>query len=295
MSIKRFVIVASAKGGVGKSTASRAFLDLARKAGRIVSAFDLDGGTGSLALLYKDRDPEVGVGSENVRSPKAPGKWIEALHSSADDVLLDCPGGAMKDLVSVFDDGVTALIDEAKLAGREIVVVSVLGNFVDSVFAPMDHIKLFGTNAHHIALLNGYFGDQEDFVIYNGFDDENGVKQFGKVSAAVREACGETLYFPKLGPITSALLDVKQYTFAKGAEDIKGMGRRHSSNCRTWLNAVHRNLAGSWLDTSGEVPTATTHSSNVVTETASTNGVTPSGVTQNGKAVRAARTESVSA
>lgn len=276
---KRFIIVAAAKGGVGKSTASRAFLDLARKAGRTVSAWDLDGGTGSLALLYRDRNPEVGVGSENVRSPKAPGKWIEALHGTADDVLLDCPGGAMKDLLSVFDDGVTALIDEAKLAGREIVVVSVLGTFVDSTFAPIDHIKLFGTDARHVALLNCYFGDQEDFVIYNGFDDENGVKQFGKAALAVREAGGETLHFPRLGPITAALLDVKQYTFAKGAEDVQAMGRRHSSNCRTWLNAVHRNFAGSWLDTSGEVPTPPVPSITSAT---------------NGKAARTARAESVS-
>ncbi len=105
ISVKRQIIFASLKGGVGKSYGARMFLDTARRVGRRVSAWDLDGATGSLARRYSDRDPEVGAGTEDVRNPRAPGAWLDALYGGADDVLLDVPGGALGDLLRVIDVG----------------------------------------------------------------------------------------------------------------------------------------------------------------------------------------------
>src|SRR5450755_4584122 len=81
--LKRAIVLASQKGGVGKSTVAKAFIDLARRGGRRVSAWDLDRGTGSLALVYQVRDADVGCACEDVRATRAPGAWLDAFHGEA--------------------------------------------------------------------------------------------------------------------------------------------------------------------------------------------------------------------
>jgi len=258
--MKRQIIFASDKGGVGKSYGSRTFLDLARRAGRTVSAWDLDGSTGSLALLYPDRNPQVGAGIEDVRDPKAKGEWLEALYGDADDVLLDVPGGALDDLARVLDGGAPSLVAEARNAGRELVVVSVIGIKRDATGTPQDAIDRFGSAVHHVVLKNGYFGDADDFVIFDGIDrptdDDPKARKYGKTGAVVRDAGGEVIFLPRLNPITDALLDVEDLTFVQGIEALELLGRRHSSNVRAWLATAETALAGSWLAPNGDVPTA---------------------------------------
>jgi hypothetical protein len=253
--MKRLVIFASSKGGVGKSYASRAFVDLARRAGRRVSAWDLDSGTGSLARLYPDRNPEVGADVEDVRDPEAPGRWLDAMCGDSDDVVLDVPGGALANLVRVFVGGAPSLVSEAKSLGREVVLVSVIGVKYDSATAPQDAIELFGGDVRHIALKNGFFGESSKFVIFDGIRVEGSHgRKYGKTSDAVREVGGEVLYLPKLDTLTDVLLDVEGLSFAAAAAAGALVGRRYSMNARLWLGLVETAFAGSWLDTSGAVP-----------------------------------------
>jgi len=257
---KRLIIFASTKGGVGKSYASRAFLDTARKSGRKVSTWDLDGATGSLALLYHNRNPEVGVATEDVRDERAPGAWIDALYGDAADVMLDVPGGALDDLERMLDGGASALVQEAKSAGREVVVVSVIGTKRDATAAPQDAIERFGTSVHHVVVKNGFFGEATDFVIYDGLPTPTAeapqAKLYGRSAKIVHEAGGEVVYLPKLNPITDALLDNQNLSFVEGMEALEKLGRRHTANLRGWLSSVDRAFAGTWLCPAGEVPAA---------------------------------------
>lgn len=262
--IRRQIIFASAKGGAGKTFGSRTFLDAARRGGRTVSAWDLDGATGSLALLYPSRDAEVGVATEDVREPRAPGAWLDALHSRADDVLLDVPGGALGDLLRVLDGGAPSLVAEAKAANRELVVVSVIGIKRDATGTPQEAIERFGSAVHHVVLKNGYFGEESDFGIFDGIPrptpDDPEARKYGKTGAIVKAAGGEVAYLPKLNPWTDALLDVEGLTFAQGIEAIDVIGRRHSSNVRAWLSSAEEALAGSWLCPKGHVAPNTAES-----------------------------------
>ncbi len=95
--MKRLEIFASQKGGAGKTTTAKAMLDLSRRAGRSVSAWDLDSSTSSFAMAYQERDPVAGVGLDNVRSPKSKTPWLNALYTEVDDVIIDVPGGALDD------------------------------------------------------------------------------------------------------------------------------------------------------------------------------------------------------
>lgn len=251
--MKRAVIIASAKGGLGKSTTARVFVDLARKAARRVAAWDLDTGTGSLAIVYESRDPEVGCASEDVRDRKARGAWLDSLYGDADDVVLDVPGGAMNDLLR-FADGAAHLVEEMKLAGREVVVVSVIGTQRDSTLTPQNAIDTFGASVHHVVVKNGHYGDEDQFVVYDGFDDpESGERKFGNTATVVREAGGEVVFMRRLNVDAMQVLDLKGMTFAEGEFAAARIGRRWSSSVRHWLQDVEEAFAGTWLSANGEI------------------------------------------
>jgi hypothetical protein len=236
---------------------ARVIIDLGRRAGRSVSAWDLDQGTGSLALVYRDRNAEAGCAVEDVRDKNAEGAWLDAFHGSADDVVLDVPGGAMDDLLRLCAGGAETLAQEARQAGRELVVVSVIGTQRDSTATPTAALNLFGSLAHHVVVKNGYFGEEEDFVVYEGLDDPaTGERRFGKTAQRVREVGGEVVYLPKLNAIAMALVDQHEMTFAEGALAIEKLRRRHSTNIRAWLAIVEEALAGTWLSSKGEVSSA---------------------------------------
>jgi len=271
---KRLIIMSSAKGGSGKSTASRAYIDLARQAGRTVASWDLDGQTSSLSMLYPDRDPQKGCGFENIKDLEAPGRWLDSVNGDAQDCLLDVPGGALHDLLRVIHGGAQSLIQIAKEADREVVIVSVIGLKRDSSFAPIEAVRLFGNDVHHIVLKNGFWAPVNGFVVFDGVEVD-GVRKYGKPSDIVREAGGTVLYFPKLDHVTDGFLDVENLTFIQATTAGEKIGVRAAYNARFWLNAVSTALAGSWIDVSGNVPGA------------------PPVPSKNGKAVRSTDTVSV--
>jgi hypothetical protein len=255
--MKRAIILASQKGGVGKSTTARAIIDLARRAGRRVSAWDLDRGTGSLALVYPPGDAEVGCACEDVRETRSPGAWLDAIYGEADDVVLDVPGGALGDLLRFCPGGAGSLVDYVTKAGRELVVVSVIGTRRDSMTTAQDAVEAFGAPARHVVVKNGYFGDEPDFVVYDGYADPvTGERRYGKTADQVRDAGGEVVFLPKLDAIAMDLLDQHEMTFTAGADAAAKLGRKHAWYVQAWLEGVEARMAGSRLSAHGELGAA---------------------------------------
>jgi len=248
--IKRAIFWGAKKGGVGKSFACRAFVDAARAAGRSVALFDLDGQTGSLALLYPIGDPIAGVATEDVRDPKAPAAWLDALHGDADDVVLDIPGGALGDLLRTFDAGTDALLTEVRGSGREFVFVSVVGTKKDSTATAQEAAELFGSSVRHVVVKNGFFGAPDDFLIFDG----DGTR-FGKTAKMIASVNGRVVYLPRLSAAADALCDMENMTFTQAAAATERIGRRHATNVRYWLHAVVTAFADTWLDIAGRVAT----------------------------------------
>lgn len=253
MAVKRVAFFVASKGGVGKSTTARVFIDNSRAAGRSVSAWDLDGQTGSLALVYPVGDPTVGVAVEDVRDLKAPGAWLDALHSDADDVVLDVPGGALGDLMRTFSAGAKALVAECKNSGREIVVCSVIGIKKDSVASAQQAVEVFGADVHHVVVENGLWGEKSDFVIYEGVG-EGEARKYGRTADMVRNVGGETIFLPRLAAAADAIADDAGLTYAEAASAIEALGRRHAANVRYWLDEARDKFANSWLDVAGNTP-----------------------------------------
>lgn len=269
--MKRFVLCVASKGGVGKSCCAQLFIGLARQAGRRVSAWDLDRGTGSLAWFYRDRDPEAGVGVEDIRDEDTAGLWLDAVYGDADDVLLDVPGGALDNLVRSLEGGAPSLVAAVKGAGREVVVASLIGVKPDQSGAPQEAIELFGSSGvRHVVVKNGLFGDEDAFIVYDGLRDEKGELldlyagitddegkplEYGNTARVVAAAGGEVVYLPKFSDTkTDVILAIRRLSYTQGAESLDLLGRRRMFNIRYWLTAVETALAGTWLCPKGDVP-----------------------------------------
>jgi hypothetical protein len=254
--VKRLIVIASAKGGMGKSFLARGFTDAARRAGRRVSAWDLDGATGSFALLYADRDPEVGVACEDMRDSQGKLPSFDAIFSdTADDVVYDVPGGKLDELVACVPGGEKGLLKAAASAGREVVIPSLIGVTRDQVASAQDAVERFGDRVHHVVVKNLFFGQQSEFVVFDGFtDEETGEKQFGRTAEMCASVGAEVVFFPKLDPATSAVLDLNAMSFAKASEAIATLGRRHAFRALYWLDALEEALAGTWLSSVIQAP-----------------------------------------
>jgi hypothetical protein len=206
-----------------------------------------------MALVYADRNPEVGCGTEDVRNSKARGAWLDSLYGDADDVVLDVPGGAMDNLLQ-FVDGAAHLVDEMRQAGREVVIVSVIGTQRDSTMTPLVAIEKFGSAVHHIVVKNGHYGDEDQFLIFDGFDDPvTGTRRFGLPAKEVQTAGGEVVFVRRLNVDAMQVLDIEGMTFADGALAAAKIGRRWSSYVRNWLQDAEEAFAGTWLSANGEV------------------------------------------
>ncbi len=251
-SVRRAIIVAANKGGVGKSFATRAWLDITRSTTqRRVSAWDLDGANGSLSLYYEDEDPLTGVGLDDVSSSSSTA-WLDAMYDdSADDVILDVPGGKAAALYQTFAGGPSDLVKFICEAGRQIVLVSVIGPKTDSLATVIDSIDAFGTSVEHVILKNGFFGASEEFIIFDGYTDDNGVKKFGKTREKAAEARATIVYLPKLSSATDAVIDEASLSFAAAAKAAMTIGRRHSFNAASWLRLVEKSYAGTPIAVDG--------------------------------------------
>ena len=248
---RRAIIVAANKGGVGKSFATRAWLDLTRSlTARRVSAWDLDGANGSLGLYYDDEDPHTGVGLDDVASSNSTA-WLDAMYDDVDDVILDVPGGKTAALYQTFAGGPNDLITFIREAGRHVVLVSVIGTKKDSLPTVIDSIDTFGDSVEHVVIKNGYFGASDEFVIFDGYTDDAGVKKFGKTRERAEKAKATIVYLPKLSPATDAVLDEASLSFADGAKAAMTVGRRHAFNAQSWLKLVEKSYAGTPLAVDG--------------------------------------------
>lgn len=258
---KRVILLLSSKGGVGKSTFGRAFLDIARARKRTVSAHDLDGNTASLSLVYEANDPLRGVAQEELRADignwSAPTQWALAIaNDTADDVLIDVPGGGLQDFTARFSAGIGALYELAKRGKREIVVVSVIGVLDDSFMPIQDVFDVFGNNVHHVVVKNGFFAENpQHFVLFDGL--RAGAHEIVPVSKTRRRADelkAEIMFFPRLPAIEQQMAACNRLSYVQAADDANEdkMGDPLKvMNMRAWLESVEKNMKGSWVDPSG--------------------------------------------
>lgn len=226
--LKRVVLVASEKGGVGKSVFSRSLIDHLRSTANVtVAAYDADGGVGALVRVLGTRDaggrieadqvPSEGVGFYNVRADGERNQLLDCIEGGDDLIVHDLAGGALADLTRIVDggDGLDGLLGAFEEHGYRLTIAHVLSADIGSAQSVSRWIDLVGDRADHVAVRNLAFSDHP---FWNGFRTTDGSTKGGKTKATLIEMGGVEIDLPKLPDGTFAKLDAENVRFS-GAND----------------------------------------------------------------------------
>jgi hypothetical protein len=226
--MRRAIFVLSQKGGPGKSTFSRAMLDVLRcDRNTAVGAFDADGNVGQLLQYYGERDekgrlipdqaPLRGVFPFDIRDKVGRDNVVNALDLDANVLLFDLPGGAVDTLTTIIkaENGIQALVQEYRNAGVAITIVIVMSIVHASASNVVKTINMFGADVDYVAVKNLFFGEPEDFLFFDGFTDVQGITIGGRGKALLQQHQGELITMPQLRGREYALLDLYNLGFSQ--------------------------------------------------------------------------------
>lgn len=258
---KHAIFVVSQKGGVGKTTWSRAYLDLARKDGLSVAAYDADGQVGQLfqyhgtrtnGVLDKIQDPLTGVKYFDVRNEKQRDEIINAANTKADIILMDMPGGSVQEMAKILGDTNKDTIEDKKEAsqalvaqyvqqGYDIYIVVVISNVISSVRTVTETINLFGSEAKYIVVKNEAFGNADDFSVFDGYEDAQGKKRHGKGKESLLKVGGQVIVMPRMHPNTYGMIDVESIPFTK-VKDLEHILLADKARVERWLSEFKKSI-----------------------------------------------------
>lgn len=252
MSERRVIATIAPKGGIGKTFAAKLLYDLLQARGRHVAAWDLDAATGTFAV-YDDA-----IKTFDLNGSRQTTSWLDDCYrDDIDDVIIDVPGGRVDDLLRTFgDNSVDALVSAVCSSSRDFVVVNPIGVMIaETVTAQLVLNAFAATRARVVILKNGRFGDEEDFVIYDGVDCA-GERRYGATSDLAASVGAETLFLPCLAPRLLAQVDAERLRLgaAAGSAGVERLGRLCAARVQMYLSSVAEALRDSSLDLDGKLP-----------------------------------------
>jgi hypothetical protein len=258
---KDLVLAISQKGGVGKSTWTRGFVETLRLDGARVAAYDADGAVGQLFQYLGERmdgvklsvqDPHTGVACFDVREERQRGRLVNILDEEADLAVVDLPGGSFGAVAEVLGD-TRKIVETFQAAGYRIHVVLVITQVKAGVHAVYECIQKFGPDVHYVVVRNLAFAAPEDFVVFDGYIDrekgvpERGFLRYGKAKEMLFEVGGEVINLPKINARTYGLLDNEDISFTRGMSRESGMPVQQREHCRIFLNEFRAEVMKSKL------------------------------------------------
>lgn len=252
MSARRVIATLAPKGGVGKTFVSKLLHDLLPMRGRRIASWDLDAATGTFAV-YDDA-----IKTFDLHANGSGKSWLDDCYrDDVDDVLIDVPGGRIDDLLSTFGDNSTrALVATVKASGRELVAVNPIGAMVAETVTAQVVLNAFaGTGARIVIIKNGRFGGADDFVIYDGIE-ENGTRRYGATGDLAASIGAEAIFLPAIAPRLLAQADAERLRLADAA-DVNGaekLGRLNAARIQMYLTSVAEAFRASSLDLDGDIP-----------------------------------------
>ncbi|HMK90178.1 MAG TPA: P-loop NTPase [Methylocystis sp.] len=226
--VKRVVLVANEKGGVGKSVFTRALVDCLRAAGRRVAAFDADGSVGATVrvlgargvdgALERVQDPVLGIGFYDGRSENERNILLDSIETGEALYVHDLAGGLLVDLTRIVDsgEGLDGLLDAFEAHGYRLTIFHVISPDFGATQSVARWLGLIGDRADHLAVINLKHGKPPaDFPFWYGFIDAKGEAKGGKTRRALLEAGGVEIEFPALPSGTFAKLDAENIRFTR--------------------------------------------------------------------------------
>lgn len=237
------VLVVCDKGGSGKSQQAKGLYDWYRRDGVSIGGWDFDAANGTFARY------DTAIQKEDLlQLDGGTSRWIADLAGSAQVVLGDVPGGHANDFARIAIGGLAALREMITEMRRELVVVTPIGTMATETTAAQAALEAF-SGARIVIVKNGFFGDESDFLIFDG--DGNG--NYGATGEMARNAGADVVYFPRMARRTLAVLDHAKVSLYDAATGAKPVSIEHRIGAKYYLEAVARVFAGTALDLSAEV------------------------------------------
>jgi hypothetical protein len=233
---RKWIAIASGKGGVGKSVVARIMGELIRH--RDIPAWIMDGdGTVGQTLQYlgqrdangrlinpADQDPAVGVGMFNLHAPgdeKAMQAALERitleLAPAPNLVLLDLPAGSL-DIIAAYQRQ-SNLVHVLIECNWDPVLVIPITPYKASRRAVANALAL-GAGFKLVAIRSEWFGDDKDYGLWIKSDLR---KRF-------LDAGGVEVLLPRLRPWILAQLDENDITFHDGIDKVSILDRQTLAN-----------------------------------------------------------------
>jgi hypothetical protein len=225
--VKRVVLVASEKGGVGKSVVSRTLIDWLRSNGHRVAAYDADSAVGATFRVLGERDDSGallptqdalrGVAYYNGRAEGERNIILDSIESGENLFVHDLAGGLLADLTRIVDaeEGLSSLLDAFEVNGYRLTILHVISPDIGSAQSVGRWLDLTGERVDHVALVNAKWGKPpSDFPYWYGFD-ANGLRKGGKTREKLLAAGGVEVVFPALPAGTFSKLDAENVRFSE--------------------------------------------------------------------------------
>jgi energy-coupling factor transporter ATP-binding protein EcfA2 len=228
VSSNSLIFVVADKGGTGKSTLTRAVVDILHHRQIDYLAYDGDKRNSQLFRHYHN----VGSGVHKLDFSVEGGAdgLIEAMDGRvAPVIVVDLPGGGVE-LLEQFDSKMSFLADAGDM-GYAVTMVSVLSRIKDSVNALRLLMDLTGDSAQHIAVKNLYWGDEQKFSLF----DSSATKQ------RLLNAGGLVMNMPDLFDDTYSIIDEHSLSFRAAVDDTR-LTRPHRSRVNQWLRQLESQI-----------------------------------------------------
>jgi hypothetical protein len=227
-SSKLLIFTVADKGGTGKSTFTRALVDILDARNIDYLAYDGDRRNSQLHRHY--HNVGGGVNKLNFSIEGGADELIEAMDCCGAPVMVvDLPGGGVE-LLERLDSQMSFLADAADM-GYAVTMVSVMSRIKDSVNALRLLMDLTGDSARHIAVKNLYWGDEQKFSLFDG----SATKQ------RLLDAGGLVMTMPDLFDDTYSIIDEHSLSFRAAIEDTR-LTRPHRSRVNQWLRQLESQI-----------------------------------------------------
>ncbi|CAK0757519.1 putative Chromosome partitioning protein ParA [Gammaproteobacteria bacterium] len=206
--MSRLILVHGDKGGVGKSTLSRAVLDYLYRRIRVPVVYDADHRHSQVYRFYKEIFP---VNKIDTRMHSAFDTLLDKLadgKKSAEkyNVFVDLPAQAGSDI----EDALTEMrfVDALESIHARVTLLFAIGRATDSIKALQIALNAFERNADFVIVKNGFFGDSESYDIYNS----------SQIRQSVLKTGAKEIFVPALRGDAYEAVDRLNLPFFKAAE-----------------------------------------------------------------------------
>lgn len=267
---KLAVFALSNKGGVGKTTLSKAFTDFLRRERSNAAIYDTDGDVKGLLKLYGrttdggvtyENDPTKGIGYFNMQVSDDRENVVNSIETRADILFFDTPAGSIRKIFTSLNSA-HFFADTLAAEGYQLVLLLLVDPYDDTIDGVQTAIDLFGERAQYVVWKNMVNAKNEDFIYFEPtsiipdsepmFVDAKGAP----ISARelVESYKGVVYEIPDLPLRTNARIRRMHLQFSEAAGVGSPLKVNDRALVRSWLDEMYSQFANMLSNLKGSVP-----------------------------------------